>query len=731
MTFDSKNTSSYLHSLYSNQVHWLAWSKETLLKAQQENKVIFLSIGSSSNFLCHKFSQEAFADTEIANTINNHFIPILLDRDLHSEIEAHFSEAVQAMGQVVAWPLNLFLSPQAKCFYSCSYHKKDNFMFIIEKIAQDWQEQSEKIISFSTDLHNRLGLLNEFIEAPSLDKNYYSLAKKAFLQDCDKNFDMNNYGYGNSPKFPACHIHKSMLAYVLNDELEQKYTNILDLSVRNMCRSALYDSISGGFFSYCSDPAWQFANFEKNLLLNTQILKNLVDSFRLQKKTYFQSVFAHSWQFIKKQLANEEHLYYQALASWSIPKGKHDLIDYQKNSLKLHPTEQIPGQNFYLWTMQDFEKLLNAKELEVFLQHFELVSSPEDWGNFSHDISSLHLLWRNNCDFSTRFKNDIKDILILIENHRNQRAKLFLDENQSFYSNAHLLSVLCYAHTHLSTAHGQEGQAGLTSKNISEQEISYLQEAIDIYSALKKHFMPNMQIKKMRYKQDLLDKNGQLEDYAIWVRACLDLFLASQNESYLQEALLWQRMQDRIFLDPKTNAYYSENTQDLNLAFRRIEFYDTQSANSNSLIANNLLDLNSFFKIEDFYHRALQITAAASSAAIQHPFAYASHFYHSSLLDYSEESSKYSQRKIIYYYFANKAESQVFREKIVFDLKEKDLCIELDLEQNYAVEELRSKQVYIKNNLNYSQIYWIENAGQLMGPYTISQDFWKQYESLA
>ena len=55
--------SPYLKQHEDNPVDWYAWNKETLLKAKEERKPIFLSVGYASCHWCHVMAHEPLHDT--------------------------------------------------------------------------------------------------------------------------------------------------------------------------------------------------------------------------------------------------------------------------------------------------------------------------------------------------------------------------------------------------------------------------------------------------------------------------------------------------------------------------------------------------------------------------------------------------------------------------------------------------------------------------------------------
>ena len=75
-----KESSPYLLQHAHNPVDW-QWNKETLAKAEQEGKLILLSIGYSACHWCHVMEHETFEDEGAAQYMNNHFINIKIDRE--------------------------------------------------------------------------------------------------------------------------------------------------------------------------------------------------------------------------------------------------------------------------------------------------------------------------------------------------------------------------------------------------------------------------------------------------------------------------------------------------------------------------------------------------------------------------------------------------------------------------------------------------------------------------
>ena len=69
--------SPYLKQHEDNPVDWHAWNKETLVKAKDKKKPIFLSVGYATCHWCHVMAHESFEDAKTASVMNEKFINII------------------------------------------------------------------------------------------------------------------------------------------------------------------------------------------------------------------------------------------------------------------------------------------------------------------------------------------------------------------------------------------------------------------------------------------------------------------------------------------------------------------------------------------------------------------------------------------------------------------------------------------------------------------------------
>src|ERR687896_495726 len=155
-------SSPYLLQHKDNPVDWYPWGEEALARARDEDRPILLSIGYSACHWCHVMAHESFEDEETAALMNQHFVPIKLDREERPDLDAIYMEACQAMTGHGGWPLNVFLTPEQVPFYAGTYFPPERRMGmpswrdVLEAVAEAWDTRREEIRAGSERIVQRL-----------------------------------------------------------------------------------------------------------------------------------------------------------------------------------------------------------------------------------------------------------------------------------------------------------------------------------------------------------------------------------------------------------------------------------------------------------------------------------------------------------------------------------------------------------------------------------------------
>ena len=149
-------TSPYLLQHANNPVHWKAWNANSLAQAKTENKLIIISIGYSACHWCHVMEHESFENEEVAQTMNQHFINIKVDREERPDVDAVYMKAVQVMTGRGGWPMNVVTLPNGRPIWGGTYFRKDEWINSLEQLQEIYQSNPEKILEYAEKLHQGL-----------------------------------------------------------------------------------------------------------------------------------------------------------------------------------------------------------------------------------------------------------------------------------------------------------------------------------------------------------------------------------------------------------------------------------------------------------------------------------------------------------------------------------------------------------------------------------------------
>src|SRR5215212_8568582 len=155
-------TSPYLLQHKDNPVAWQPWGERALAEARERDVPLLVSIGYSACHWCHVMERESFEDPEVAAYMNEHFVPIKVDREERPDVDAIYMEACQAMTGQGGWPLNVFLTPEQVPFYAGTYFPPEprggmpSWRQLHEAIVEAWTERREEIRQAAPRIVDRL-----------------------------------------------------------------------------------------------------------------------------------------------------------------------------------------------------------------------------------------------------------------------------------------------------------------------------------------------------------------------------------------------------------------------------------------------------------------------------------------------------------------------------------------------------------------------------------------------
>ncbi len=571
-------SSPYLLQHAYNPVDWHPWGEKALQRALQENKPILVSIGYAACHWCHVMEKQSFEKPEVAAVMNEHFVCIKVDREERPDVDAVYMEALQAMGLQGGWPLNVFLTPEAKPFYGGTYFAPQKWVKLLKSIAESYHTNSKELLESAEQFAQHLQ--KNVLQRYGLKEESYTLTEKGLknlYHTIAKRFDRTHGGFNPAPKFPMPATLLFLLRYYHHTHDDTALAQ-LNLTLREMAYGGIYDQAGGGFARYSVDAEWLVPHFEKMLYDNAQLITLYSEAYQLTHEPLYKTIVYDTIKFVERELMSSDFGFYSSLDADS---------------------EGEEGR-FYTFTKDELNRLLKSEE-PLFSKYFNITAA----GNYEHGRNILH---RKISDEAFARENELElDVLLDMVSSwkkqlmrcRSKKVRPALDDKVLCSWNALMLKALADAYYVF-------GEQRFLKLAVCNAEFIF---------------------DKMRYDQQLYHsyKNGTatvpafLEDYAQLISALIRLYEVTFNEEWLQQA---RHCTDHVlanFSEAESELlYFTSHTADKLIA-RTKEVFDDVIPASNSVMARNLHLLGLYFDEDAFSLRAENMLREVSPLLVKEP----------------------------------------------------------------------------------------------------------------
>lgn len=599
-----EQTSPYLLQHAHNPVDWFAWGPEALQKAKDENKVILVSIGYSACHWCHVMERESFENEETAALMNEFFVNIKIDREERPDLDQVYMDAVQLVSGSGGWPLNVFLTPDARPFYGGTYfppvqaYNRSSWREVLTAINKAWKEKPAELISQAENLTAQLqnaGLFNE------LSQNESSLTEadlQIITENLLKTADTAWGGFGNAPKFPQTFSIQFLLrqeyfnskakinkigSIEKNEPSASYHSPLLKqalLSLDKMIMGGIYDHLAGGFARYSTDAQWLAPHFEKMLYDNALLISVISEAYQLTGKNLYLDTIHQTMDFIINEWQDEDGGFFSAYdADSDGEEGK-----------------------FYTWNKAEIELLLpNRYDFDLFCAYYGV----EENGNWEH----TNILWVQQqleifCAARGLEEAVVAEMLnkyrAILFDKRATRIKPLLDDKKLMSWNALMITASCKAWA----ATGNTKYLAMAEKAAGFIE-SKMKSGNDVYHH--------------NYKKGKADNPAFLEDLACYIQSLCYLQECTSDMQYLETA---KRLTNKVlhdFADESSGAFYYTPQFQSDIIFRKKDMYDGATPSGNSLMAHNLLYLGTLLDKSDWKEQAAKLGMQMKKLSTSYP----------------------------------------------------------------------------------------------------------------
>ncbi len=573
-------SSPYLLQHAYNPVNWLPWGADALDKALIEDKPILVSIGYSACHWCHVMEHESFEDEDVAAIMNKFFVCIKVDREERPDIDQLYMEAVQIISGSGGWPLNCFLTPDARPFYGGTYYppkpayNRPSWTQLLQHIVRLYQDkrqvvedQADRLLqairSQQTKLFNPSLMPGEGKSGPNrvtIDQIFHRI-----MDDRDS----ANGGFGPAPKFPRTMSLEFLLTYAHYTKVESAKEHVR-LSLHQMIRGGIYDHIGGGFARYATDSKWLVPHFEKMLYDNALLIDLLSKSHRDETDPEIEHCVRETISFLDRELRHPKGAYFAALDADS---------------------EGVEGK-FYVWDLNEFKAVCGDK-WSVWAEYLD-ISVDGNWegANIPNRVGGdLDFAMKHGYTLES-FRAAWLEKQMKLLAARSNRIRPGLDDKVILAWNA--LAV----------------QSLLSAWRAFGEEV-WLTRADEILAFIRKYMsQPEGGFFRI-YAKESAYQDAFLEDYAFYIRALLERIQITFDPSAMEDV---RKLMDWVidqFYDLEQGAF--KTTRSSELVSPLFDLYDGALPSGNAVMMENayiLYSLTSTAAYQDIAERlVLQMMA--------------------------------------------------------------------------------------------------------------------------
>lgn len=550
--------SLYLLAHSRNPVDWYPWGEEAFLRAAEEDKPIFLSIGYATCHWCHVMAHESFESPDVAEVLNRGFVSIKVDREERPDIDSIYMEACQRLTGHGGWPLTIIMTPDKKPFFAGTYYPREGrfgspgLIDLLNRILEVWTGQRDEVLQSADRITDSLATIPEPGSHPDpgpelLDRAYEGLRRQ---------FDPVNGGFGTAPKFPVPLTLLFLLRYWKRTG-NKEALSMVDKTLAVMARGGICDHIGGGFHRYSTDAKWQVPHFEKMLCDQALLLMAYTEAFHATRNPSYRDVAEGIITYVARDLTSPEGAFYSAEDADS-PGGE---------------------GAFYLWTLNELEQVLGPEDAAFAAKFYGATKT----GNFPHaeqgpgrNILSMKDSLREPLIPATHdtepLQTRIRTIRTRLFVARQQRERPLRDDKILADWNGLMIAALALA----ARVFGNDSY-----RVMAERALNFILARMQTDDGGLLH----------RYRDGEAAIPAFCEDYAYVIRALLELYETTFDPSRITEAARFQAYLDDHFRDTVNGGYYSATASADIILVRKKEIHDMVTPSGNSATFENLLML--------------------------------------------------------------------------------------------------------------------------------------------
>jgi len=583
------SASPYLRSAAHQPIDWHEWGDGAFALAKSLDKPILLDIGAVWCHWCHVIDRESYENPDTAKIINEHFVPVKVDRDERPDVDSRYQSAISAISGQGGWPLTGFLMPDGRPFYGGTYFPpidmggRPSFRKILLAVADAYKNKRDDLRKTAESLSEAMVKAEVFTGARG---KFDPSVVDAQVSSLTQQFDLRNGGFGGAPKFP----HASGVDLLLERYRQTGEKHLLamaETTLEKMTKGGVYDQLAGGFHRYSVDERWLVPHFEKMSYDNSELLRNYLHGWQTTQNPFLRETAEGIIGWVNEVLSDQERGGFYASQD----------ADYSLDD----------DGDYFTWTLEELRAALPEADARV----MELYYDVEEHGEM-HLNPAKNVLWiaRGPAEIARTLGLEEGEARLIIAAGkrkmlaaRKPRPTPYVDQTKYVSWNAMFVSA------YLEAARVLGGEMG---RNCREFALKTLDLILGQTYSDEHGF---------GHRVDGPPLPGSLDDQVFGVMALLDAYGVTLAPKYFQVAKRVTDVTIEKYGDAENGGFFDRAADAPamgGLELRRKPFQDSPTPSANSVAAMALTRMHAYTDDRKYYEWAERTLEAFSAVAPQY-----------------------------------------------------------------------------------------------------------------
>ena len=573
--------SPYLLQHVRNPVDWWPWGDAAFEQARKEDKPVLLSIGYATCHWCHVMEHESFEDEEVAALINEHFIPVKVDREERPDIDEVYMQITQGITGSGGWPMTVALTPDRHAFFAGTYFPKESvagrpgIKRIVTELGKAWRERREEVIESSLSVSAQVAQMMGASPGGDLDKGIFDVAFAQF----SSRYDSEKGGFARAPKFPVPPNLFFLLRFHQRTGNEQAL-EMVEKTLTEMRRGGICDHVGFGIHRYATDADWLLPHFEKMLYDQALVTMANLETYQVTGKECYARTAREILTYVQRDMTSPEGGFYSAEDADS---------------------EGEEGK-FYVWSNAEVKEVLGEEDGEFYIETFNF----EEEGNFLEEATRVktgmnipHL----KEELLDEKRERVEALRQKLFEHREKRIHPQKDDKILTDWNGLMIAAFARA----AQALDDEGYAEAASRAADF--------VLEVLTTEEGRLLK-------RYREGEAGLTAHLEDYVFMIWGLLDVYETTFDLKYLEKAIEFQAVVDEQFWDETEGGYFTVADDAEQMIVRAKKLYGGSIPSGNSVAIGNLVRLHRMTGQPHFATRGDELIRAFSTELEQNSMVY-------------------------------------------------------------------------------------------------------------